>query len=160
MNTSACLLAFVCLVYSPACSQVSPESRSKTQTPKAATPVPEQDGQKTDKRIAMAKLDDCSRDETTFYQGKVLRFRRTSASTEITIRTDWDTTEKLVQANKKHPIEYRLEGQAISERALRQIESRIKNGADVRAIAWICRSDSSEIVKIIEWGPPRLESSP
>lgn len=103
-------------------------------------------------RTAIPEIKGCTRDQTTFYRGRVLSFRRKPTAIEITIRTEWDTTEKLVQSTKTSPIEYRLQNRPISASEFRQIESRLKDdSAEVRATVWVCQVNTSQSVKIIDW---------
>src|SRR3954471_2996386 len=103
-------------------------------------------------RTAIPEIKGCSRDQTTFYRGKVLLFRRMPSLIEITIRTEWDTTEKLVQSTKANPVEYRLRNHPISGSELKEIESRLKDHtAQVQATVWVCQINNLQAVKIIDW---------
>jgi hypothetical protein len=112
------------------------------------------------KRVAIPTIEGCSRDKTTFYSGTVTSFKRTEQSTEITIRTDWDSTEKLVQPKGNYEIEYRLGGQPVKDEDTKQIESELKAGdAKLHATVWVCLDKDKTIIKIIDWKTPKNESS-
>lgn len=112
------------------------------------------------KRVAVPAIEGCSRDRTTFYSGTVTSFKRTENSTEITMRTDWDSTEKLVQPQGNNRIEYRLGGQPIDDEGLKQIESELKAGdAKLHATVWVCLDKDKTVIKIIDWKTPKTESS-
>ena len=144
------IITLICLLASTACSQLAPRPQAEQQgaktvgTPKSA----QQD------RTAIPDITGCTRDQTTFYRGRVLLFRRTPKSITIAIRTEWDTTEKLSYSTKEDSVEFRLQNRAISASEFRQIESRVKDRtAEVHATVWVCQVDGSQKVKIIDWEP-------
>ena len=135
------LLSMSCLrpTTQPQTEQGRPASRIEA-------PRPQKD------RTAIPEIKGCTRDQTTFYRGKVLSFRRMPTAIEITIRTEWDTTEKLVQSTKTSPVEYRRQDHPISGSEFKQIESRLKDHpAKVHATVWVCQINNSQAVKIIDW---------
>jgi hypothetical protein len=144
------LLVFAWGLPNAACAQQQPQpvptvetggnENSQAQTARA-------EGQ----RIAVLDIPGCSRDQTTFYKGKVLAFKRTSKATAITVRTEWDTTEKLTQSNVK-PIEFRLHERQITPSEWAQMQSALtRQSGDVRATVWVCKVKNKDTIKIIEW---------
>jgi hypothetical protein len=144
-------LALSFFVSAASCAQVYRSGKNAEKDAKDnSLPTEIPNGQ--DKRIAIPDIEGCSRDQTTFYRGKVLRFRRTQKLIEITIHTEWDTTEKLVHFVRANPVEYRLQNKPISDSEFRQVESRLKDrAAAVRATVWVCQIEGSQRVKIIDW---------
>ena len=149
MNIFAGLaIALVYFLLSMSCSQ--PTTQPPTEQEKPAARIEASRPQKG--RTAIPEIKGCTRDQTTFYRGRVLLFRRKLTSIEITIRTEWDTTEKLVQSTRTNPVEYRLQDHPISGSEFKQIESRLKNQtAEVHATVWVCQINNSQVVKIIDW---------
>jgi hypothetical protein len=152
MNIFAGLtIALVYFLPSTSCSRPTTQPQTEQGRPAARSesPRPQKD------RTAIPEIKGCTRDQTTFYQGKVLLFRRTPKAIEITISTDWDTTEKLVQSTKTNPVEYRLQNRPIEASEFQQLESRLKHHTDdVRATVWVCQVKTLQSVKIIDWELP------
>lgn len=152
MNILAVLtIALVYFQLSTSCSRPTTQPQTEQGRPSARFEAhrPQKD------RTAIPEIKGCTRDQTSFYQGKVLLFRRRLNAIEITVRTDWDTTEKLTQSTKTNPIEYRFQNRPISASELQQIESRLKDHTDdVRATVWVCQVNTSQSVKIIDWESP------
>jgi hypothetical protein len=147
------IFALTCLLPSMACAKAAPKPQTEQQkpTPPSAPPLSQQKD-----RTEIPEIAGCTRSQTSFYRGKVLSFLRTRKSIEITIRTEWDTTEKLVHSTKENSILYRLQNHPISAAEFRQIESRLKDStAEVRATVWVCQINGSQNVKIIDWEPTR-----
>lgn len=98
----------------------------------------------------------CSRDNLTVFTGVVIEYRRAMGQTMLGIRTDWDTTERVIL---KHPgtddpsTFFRLDGKPFNSSSdWKQIEQRkgvLRPG--IRASAWSC-SDGKVMV---EWGAPK-----
>jgi hypothetical protein len=149
MNIFAGLtIALVHFLLSTSCSRpiTQPQSDQERPAERVEAPRPQKD------RTAIPEIKGCTRDQTTFYRGRVLSFRRKPTAIEITIRTEWDTTEKLVQSTKTSSVEYRLKDHPISGSDLKQIESRLKDHpAEVQATVWVCQINNSQAVKIIDW---------
>jgi hypothetical protein len=85
----------------------------------------------------------CDRDELTSYTGRVIAYRARADETVLRIRTDWDTTERVVVRHAGAPDGrrvYRIGGDPYTAEAWRSsIERRpgsLREG--VRATAWIC----------------------
>ena len=149
------IIALICLLPFTACSKPAPRARIEQQAKTGASPNSPQND-----RTAIPEIKGCTRDQTSFYRGKVARFRRTSKAIAITIRTDWDTTEELAQSTKTNPVEYRLQNHPISASEFKQIESRLKDhSAAVRATVWVCQVNTSQTVKIIDWEPTHSKLS-
>ena len=152
MNIFAGLtIALVHFLLSTSCSRPITEPQSDQERPAARVdaPRPQKD------RTAIPEIKGCTRDQTTFYRGKVLSFRRKPTAIEITIRTEWDTTEKLVHSTKASPVEYRVRNHPISVSELKQIESRFRDQpAEVHATVWVCQINNSQALKIIDWELP------
>ena len=107
-------------------------------------------------RIAIPDIEGCPRDKTTLYRGTVTSFRRTASLTEITVRTEWDTTEKLVQPNDAHRIIFRLDGEPMKDEDLKQIQAMLNGGAsEIRATVWVCLEQDKGVIKIIDWQRPK-----
>jgi hypothetical protein len=150
-------IALVYFLLSTSCSQTRTQPQTEQEKPATSTARPSSP-QKD--RTAIPELKGCTRDQTTFYRGKVLLFRRTPKSIEITIRTEWDTTEKLVHSTETNPVEYRLQNHPISAAEFRQIESRLKDHSDeVRAAVWVCQINDSQHIRIIDWEPTENEAA-
>lgn len=149
MNIYAGLtIALVYLQLSTSCSR--PTTQPQTEQGRPGAPIEARGPQKD--RTAIPEIKGCTRDQTTFYRGKVLLFRHLPTAIEITIRTEWDTTENLVQSTKANPVEYRLQNHPISGSELKQIESRLKDHpAEMHATVWVCQINNSQAVKIIDW---------
>jgi hypothetical protein len=152
MNIFAGLtIALVYCLPSTSCSRPTTQPQTEQGRPAARSEFhrPQKD------RTAIPEIKGCARDQTTFYRGKVLSFRRKPTAIEITIRTEWDTTEKLVHSTKASPVEYRVRNHPISVSELKQIESRFRDQpAEVHATVWVCQIKNSQALKIIDWELP------
>lgn len=104
-------------------------------------------------RVAMPEIEGCPRDNITFFRGEVRSFKRTSEAVKISIHTDWDSDEELMQTiNKDQAVVYRLGGERMEERDWKAIIS--EEGAvkpNVRVTAWVCESGGEQTIKIIDW---------
>lgn len=106
-------------------------------------------------RIAIPEIKGCSRDQVTFYKGKVLAFKRSDKSVEITVRTEWETTEKLTQDNSDNSIEFRFKDQPLTDEDRKRVESLLaENPEQVQVTVWTCNPGSKEQIKIIDWDLP------
>lgn len=103
-------------------------------------------------RVAAPEIEGCSREQTTFFSGEVRSFKRTKDSLEITIRTDWNTTAKLVQPEKSPEVIFRRGEQKLADEELRELESALlRDESQYRATVWVCRVGDQKIIKLIEW---------
>jgi hypothetical protein len=107
-------------------------------------------------RLAAPAAAGCARDQLTVYSGAVLSYRRGPGRTELRIRTDWDTTERvrLAHPGSSDPsrwflIERAPFGQADWAR-IEAAPGKLKPG--MRAAAWVCSDGGATIV---DWMPPR-----
>jgi hypothetical protein len=74
---------------------------------------------------------------------------------EITVRTEWDTTEKRAQDNSDNSIDFRLKGQPLTDDDRKRVESLLANNPEqVQVTVWTCNPGSKEQIKIIDWDPP------
>ena len=98
----------------------------------------------------------CARDHLTSYAGVVTEYRRENGRTMLTIRTDWDTTERV---ELKHPGTddpsrwFLLRGTPFRPGDWKEIE--IEPGRlrpKMRASAWVCDDGTNPVV---DWGRPR-----
>ena len=106
-------------------------------------------------KVAIPEIKGCTRDQVTFYKGKVLAFKRTDSSVEITVRTEWDTTEKLTQDIRDNAIEFRIKDQPLTDDERKRIESLLAdNPEQVQVTVWTCNPGRNEQIKIIDWDPP------
>ena len=106
-------------------------------------------------KVAIPEIRGCTRDNVTFYKGKVLAFKRSDKSITITVRTEWETTEKLSQDNRDNSIEFQLKGQPLKDEDRKRIETLLADDPkQVQATVWTCRMGSKEQIKIIDWDPP------
>ncbi len=149
-------VALACSITAVSCAQVARQSQGQAENKSSS--VAAQNAKRKDVRIAIPDIKGCFRDQITFYKGKVLSFRRSRKSTEITVRTEWDTTEKLVQPNNGNSIEFRFQGQPLKDEAWKQIETLLSAHPEkVRATVWVCKQEDNEEIKVIDWKPPELE---
>jgi hypothetical protein len=85
----------------------------------------------------------------------VLSFQREKAAVEITIRTEWETTEKLAQSNSDNSIEFRLKGEPLKEHDWKQIESLLSDPSHrLSATVWVCQTGDKDQIRIIDWQTP------
>jgi hypothetical protein len=137
------------LSHSPADAATSPAQNQATSSQKTAA-TPQRNG-----KVAIPEIKGCSRDQVTFYKGKVLAFKRNDKFVEITVRTEWDTTEKRAQDNSDNSIEFRLKGQPLTDDDRKRVESLLANNPEqVQVTVWTCNPGSKEQIKIIDWDPP------
>lgn len=96
----------------------------------------------------------CPRNDLTSYQGRVIALDRRRGRTIIRLRTDWETTERVVLT---HPDSadasawFLLKGQPFEPKDWSLIvteKNQLRPG--VRANAWVCRDGSNPIV---DWQP-------
>jgi len=128
----------------------SPAQNQATTSQNKTAPTPQRDG-----KVAIPEIEGCSRDQTTFYKGKVLAFNRTDQSVAITVRTEWETTEKLTQDNRDNSIAFQLKGQPLKDDDRKRIETLLaRNPEQVQVTVWTCNPGSKEQIKIIDWDPP------
>jgi hypothetical protein len=98
---------------------------------------------------------ECPLDWTTAYIGTVVRFSRERDRTVLDIRTDWDTTERVVvsHAGVDGPDRwFLLRGKPFGPEGWEAIEStpgQLRPGT--RASAWVCLDRSNPLV---DWNPP------
>ena len=150
------VVALICSITSGSCSQV--RNQSQGQGERSNSNVAAQNAAKKDVRTAIPDIKGCSRDQVTFYKGTVLSFRRTTKSTEVTVRTEWDTTEKLVQPNHDKSIDFRFQGQPLKAEGWKQVDTLLSAHPEkVRATVWVCKQEDKEEIKIIDWEPPASE---
>ena len=114
-----------------------------------ASPAPGLSRQRPPKDFA------CARNDLTVYTGVVLSYRREVGRTMLSIRTDWDTTERvtLQHAGTDDPSTFfRLLGKPFAATDWPRIErSRGVLRPDVRAAAWVCTTG----MVMVDWGAPR-----
>ena len=147
-------LALACSIGTVSCAQVSHQPQRQAEK-ESNVNVAAQDAERKDVRIAVPDIKGCSRDQVTFYKGEVLSFRR-NKSIQITVRTEWDTTEKLVEPNTDN-IEFRFQGQPLKNDGWKQIDTLLSAyPKKVRVTVWACKLRKEEI-KIIDWEPPASE---
>jgi hypothetical protein len=97
---------------------------------------------------------ECPLDWTTNYTGVVARFSRERDRTSLDIRTDWETTERVVinHAESDGPERwFLLRGKPFGPDGWKTIE--VKPGqlrAATRASAWICLDNQNPVV---DWNP-------
>jgi hypothetical protein len=96
----------------------------------------------------------CDRNDLTSYTGVVRDYRRGTDSTALTIRTDFDTTERVLL---KHPGTddpsrfFRMQGEPFTSADWSRIESKkgvLREGT--RASAWVCADGRV----MVDWGVP------
>lgn len=101
-------------------------------------------------RIAPPAKVSCPRDHLTSYNGRVIYFNRRAGRTIITVRTDWDTTERV---RVRHPRTdnparwFLLQGETFKPTDWRLIEEG-KNRLlpNLRANIWVCDDGRNPIV--------------
>jgi hypothetical protein len=157
MAVSACYAGIVfslSLITSTMSCGVEP-SRSQASVAKSS-PESSATPQKRDAqydRVAIPDIKGCPRDDITFYKGKVLSFKRDESMVEISIKTEWNTTEKLSQSEKS--IEFRLNNQPLKELEWKDVESMLSDPShQPSATVWVCRVGGKDQVKIIDWQKP------
>jgi hypothetical protein len=104
-------------------------------------------------RIAPPQGVECPRDRLTAYVGTVTRLARERDRTTLDIRTDWDTSERVIIA---HPAEgperwFLLRAKPFGAEGWKAIESapgQLRPG--IRASAWVCEGGTNPIV---DWNP-------
>ena len=153
------LVVLACSLSSVSCSAELTQSQAEavrspvqnqSATPQNKTAAPQKDG-----RVAIPEIKGCSRDQVTFYKGKVLAFNRSDKSVAITVRTEWETTEKLTQDNSDNSIEFQLKGQPLKDDDRKRIETLLADKPEqVQVTVWTCNPGSKEQIKIIDWDPP------
>src|SRR5262245_8133355 len=97
----------------------------------------------------------CPRDRLTSYTGRIVSYRRTPAALSLSIRTDWDTTERVRLAPPTLD-RLRVAGKPFSTKDWAQVEASGKPRPGLRATAWIC----DEGPPLIDWQPPDGEAKP
>lgn len=155
-NFPACIvLALSYSVTVVSCTSAPLQPQELGRKPAEQAKVPSKNSKIQDKRVAIPAIEGCSRDETTFYEGRVLSFRQRAKSTQIEVRTEWDTNEKLTQLNDGHAIKVLLQGRPIKDAELKEIKSALTNHArTVHATVWVCKEEGKDIIKIIDWTSP------
>jgi hypothetical protein len=104
---------------------------------------------------------ECPLDWTTNYSGVVTRFSRERDRTILDIRTDWDTTERVVVSHTDAGGPERwflLRGRPFGQDGWKAIEA--KPGqlrAATRASAWICLDKQNPVV---DWNPAAEPAAP
>jgi hypothetical protein len=117
------------------------------------SPTPQRPGS-SHSRIAIPEIKGCVRDQITFYKGKVQSFKRDERSLEITVRTEWDTTEKLTSDDSK-AIEFRVKGKPAKDEQWKTIENALSDSSPQLGVTvWVCKAGDREQIKIIDWDPP------
>jgi hypothetical protein len=102
----------------------------------------------------------CPRDHLTNYSGPVIEYRRENGRTTLTIRTDWETTERV---ELKHPGTddpsrwFLLQGRPFTPDDWKELE--VERGqlkpqlrGKMRASAWVCDDGTNAIV---DWNRPQ-----
>jgi rhodanese-related sulfurtransferase len=131
------------------------ESNSvEEEPPPPPVPMPDSDGGGSrGGRMSVPEGIPCSANDVTTYPGVVTRYRHTRATTTITIRTDFATTETVIL---KHPRTgdpaqfFQLNREPFRAADWKTIEVRhgvIRPG--MRAHAWVCRDGKA----LIDWRP-------
>jgi hypothetical protein len=150
-------VVLACSLHNVSCSHELPQSQAEAirspaqnQSPNQTAATPQRPG-----KIAIPEIKGCSRDQVTFYKGKVLAFNRSDKSIAITVRTEWETTEKLVQDNSDNSIEFQLKGAPLKDEDRKRIESLLADDPEqVQVTVWTCRPGGKDQIKIIDWDPP------
>lgn len=96
----------------------------------------------------------CSRNDLTSYTGLVIQYTRTPDSTSIVIRTDADTTEKIVVRHDNPANAFLLEGAPFAVEDWQKIES--EAGVlhlNMRVTAWVCLDGKTQ--PVLDWRPGR-----
>jgi len=111
-------------------------------------------------RIAPPAKVSCPRDHLTSYNGRVIYFNRRTGRTIITVRTDWDTTERVVIRHPRtdNPARwFLLQGETFKSTDWRLIEQG-KNRLlpNLRANIWICDDGRNPVV---DWRTNETEQS-
>ncbi len=92
----------------------------------------------------------CNRNNLTAYSGKVVEFTKRPGRVDLTIETDWDTTEKvaLTHSRGSDPIRWFLfNGKKFKPgdwKELNRIQSTYPDG--FRATAWVCNDGRKPII--------------
>lgn len=108
-------------------------------------------------RLAPAPPVSCPRDQLTSYTGRVISYRRTPEALSLTIRTDWDTTEKVRLAPPALD-HLRLGGVPFTADDWVRIEgSPGHHRRELRATAWVCEDGRPPL---IDWQPPGARAKP
>jgi hypothetical protein len=92
----------------------------------------------------------CPRDRLTSYTGRVVSYRRTADALELTIETDWDTTEsvRLAPLGLEHLL---VRGAPFAATDWARIESSPDRARPaLRATAWVC---DDRRPPVIDWQP-------
>jgi len=92
----------------------------------------------------------CPRDHLTSYTGRVVAYRRAAEALELTIETDWDTTERVRLAPLRvgHLL---VRGAAFTATDWARIESSLDRARpDLRATVWVC---DDRRPPVIDWQP-------
>ena len=138
-------LALTILTVTASCNVAPSHSQS--------SPTPQRQGSR-DSRIAIPEIKGCMRDQITFYKGKVQSFKREERSLEITVRTEWDTTEKLTSDDSK-AIEFRVKDKRQKDEQWKAIEDALSDHSQQLGVTvWVCKVGDREQIKIIDWEPP------
>ncbi len=110
----------------------------------------------TAQRIRPPESLKCPRDHLTSFTGTVLSYSRSSARTEIRMRTDENTTERFVlhHPKSKDPSKFfLLRAVPFKQGDWSAIESATgRLLPNMRATVWVCDDGSNPI---IDWQPPR-----
>ena len=92
----------------------------------------------------------CPRDHLTSYTGRVVSYRRTADALDLTIETDWDTTERARLAPLRHE-HLLVRGAPFAAADWTRIESSPDRARpELRATAWVCDDRRPPVV---DWQP-------
>lgn len=97
----------------------------------------------------------CDRNHLTSFTGAVVKYQRNANGLDITVHTDFDTTESFHLRGTKSELEgqFLIGRQRFKPADWKRIESSPKHlKANMRATAWVCEQPQSVIV---EWEAPK-----
>lgn len=109
------------------------------------------------RRVQPPAAADCPREHLTLYAGTVQSYRPGAGSTELSIRTDWGTTERIriVHPGQGGPAPwFLLHRQPFQASDWPRIEARpgvLRPGLSVAA--WVCDDGRNPL---LDWQPPTL----
>lgn len=110
-------------------------------------------GSRTQRARPPASLS-CSRDHLTSFQGRVFQFTRGAQEITLGVRTDEDTTERVVlrwSSSEKAETWMLLRGEPFTTGHWNQIESATGTlRPDTRVIVWVCDDGAKPV---LDWRP-------
>lgn len=112
--------------------------------------------QRTEGRLAPPSSVTCARNQLTVYAGKAVAWRQFEDHSELTVSTDWGTTEKVtIPGSADDQLKsYLLHGGTFQVPHKQRVFDKSRQlQANVRVNAWVCADKA--VPPVLDWQPPR-----